>query len=415
MLVFKFGGASVKEPEGVKNLVKILEHFEENNILVVVSAMGKTTNALEEVVKSSFFKKDDLEAKIEVVRKYHADLISGLFKNLEPILHFLDEKINEIRLKIENYIGEKFDEFYDQIVSFGEILSTKIIAYYFEEIGLTHKWLDSRKYIKTDSTFREGKVNWDATKSSIELIDQDFQLYITQGFLGGTSDGKTTTLGREGSDYSASIFAHCLGAESVTIWKDVPGVLSADPRLFENPGKYEQLSYQEAIEMTYYGATVIHPKTIKPLQNSAIPLFVKPFLNPSDSGTVVDERPFTQTDLPSVIVKKNQVLISISTLDFSFVTEANISNIFEIIARHNLKCNLSQNSAMSYTVCLDFDDMKFDELKTDLQKRFKILYNTDLELITVRHYQSDTLKNLTKDRKIFVEQLSRNTAQVVVR
>lgn len=415
MLVFKFGGASVKDPEGVKNLVKILEHFDGNNILVVVSAMGKTTNALEEVVKSAFFSKEDVNQKIEIVKSYHQNLILGLFENPENVLNFLGDKIAEINAKIESYSGEKYDEFYDQIVSFGEMLSTKIIAFYFEEKDLEHKWLDSRKYIKTDSTFREGKVNWDATKSSIELIDQDFPLYITQGFLGGTSDGKTTTLGREGSDYSASIFAHCLGAESVTIWKDVPGVLSADPRLFENPGKYNQLSYQEAIEMTYYGATVIHPKTIKPLQNSGIPLFVKPFLHPSEPGTVVDERPFVQTDLPSIIVKKNQVLISISTLDFSFVTEANISNIFEIIARHNLKCNLSQNSAMSYTVCLDFDEMKFDDLKADLQKRFKILYNTDLELITVRHYQFDTLKKLTKVRKVFVEQLSRNTAQVVVR
>jgi aspartate kinase len=342
-------------------------------------------------------------------------LISGLFKNPETALSFLDEKIIEIWTKIENYSGEKFDEFYDQIVSFGEIMSTKIISYYLQEINILHKWLDAKKYIKTDSNFREGKVNWDATKSSIEFIDQDFLLYITQGFIGGTSDGKATTLGREGSDYTASIFAHCLDAESVTIWKDVPGVLSADPRLFDDPGKYDHLSYQEAIEMTYYGATVIHPKTIKPLQNSAIPLFVKPFLHPDEPGTVIDEKPFTQTNLPSVIVKKNQVLISISTLDFSFVSEANISDIFEIIAKHNLKCNLSQNSAMSYTVCLDFDEMKFDDLRADLQKRFKILYNTELELITVRHYQSDTMKKLTESRKVFVEQVSRNTAQVVVR
>ncbi len=310
---------------------------------------------------------------------------------------------------------QKYDEVYDQIISKGELLSTTIISYYLSSEGVVNKWLDARKYIKTDATFREAKINWEATKSSIDLLDADTILFITQGFIGGTADGKTTTLGREGSDYSASIFAHCLKAESVTIWKDVPGVLSADPRLFSEYQKFEQLSYTEAVEMTYYGATVIHPKTIKPLQNSGIPLYVKPFLSPNEAGTVINSEDFKQKEVSAIIVKKNQLLISISTKDFSFISELNISHIYEIFAQLNLKCNVSQNSALSFTVCLDFDEIKFEELIKVLEVSFKVRYNQDLTLYTIRHFTDEVLAKILLGKTVILEQLSRSTAQIVVK
>ena len=291
MLVFKFGGASVKDFEGVMNLKSIIQLYENQVILVVVSAMGKMTNALEEVVKL-FYKKEEYTANILEIENYHQALIDALFQDKTEITTSLKTHMQMINDYLESIDKQKYDEIYDQIISHGELLSTLIISNYLNQEGIKNRWLDARKYIKTDSTFREAKVNWDATLSSLDLLEPNANLFITQGFIGGTSDNKTTTLGREGSDYSASILAHCLNAESVTIWKDVPGVLSADPRLFTEYQKFDQLSYSEAVEMTYYGATVIHPKTIKPLQNSNIPLFVKPFLHPEEAGTVINDGEF---------------------------------------------------------------------------------------------------------------------------
>jgi aspartate kinase len=414
MLVFKFGGASVKDIEGVKNLKNIIQLYENETIIVVVSAMGKMTNALEEVVKL-FYKKEEYTAKIQEIENYHQTLINGLILDKTDITISLNTHMQMINDCLESIDKQKYDEIYDQIISHGELLSTLIISNYLNQEGIKNRWLDARKYIKTDSTFREAKVNWDATQSSLDLLEPNANLFITQGFIGGTSDNKTTTLGREGSDYSASILAHCLNVESVTIWKDVPGVLSADPRLFTEYQKFDQLPYSEAVEMTYYGATVIHPKTIKPLQNSNIPLFVKPFLHPDEAGTVINDGEFLQKNIPAIIVKKNQLLISISTKDFSFISEINISHIYEIFAKLNLKCNVSQNSALSFTACLDFDDMKFEELIKSLETSFKVRYNENVTLYTIRHYDSNMLQKILEGKTVILEQLSRSTAQIVVK
>ncbi len=415
MLIFKFGGASVKDSEGVKNIKNILSTYKNKRLLVVVSAMGKTTNALEEVVKSFYFKKGNCDQKLQEIEKFHQSIIDLLFDEQVEISNQLQRIIQKIKSYLKNIEQQKYDEIYDEVISNGELLSTLIISYYLNAIGINNKWLDARKYVKTDSNFREAKVNWEATKSSIDLLDENINLFVTQGFIGGTSDGKTTTLGREGSDYTASIFASCLKAESVTIWKDVPGVLSADPRLFSEYQKFNQLSYAEAVEMTYYGATVIHPKTIKPLQNSNIPLFVKPFLSPMEEGTIINGEEFKQKNIPAIIVKKNQTLISISSKDFSFISELNISQIYTIFARLNIKCNVSQNSALSFTVCIDFEEMKFEELIKNLKFSFHVKYNENLTLYTIRHYKLDLLSKLLKGKIVILEQLSRNTAQIVVK
>ncbi len=414
MLVFKFGGASVKDVQGVKNLKSIIQLYQNQTILVVVSAMGKITNALEEVVKL-FYKKEEYAPKLKEIEEYHQTLINGLFVDKTEITVSLKKHVQRINDYLKSVDGQKYDEIYDQVISNGEMISTLIISTYLNQEGVGNRWLDARKYLKTDATFREAKVNWEATQSSIDLLEQNVNLFITQGFIGGTSDNKTTTLGREGSDYTASIFAHCLKAESVTIWKDVPGVLSADPRLFSEYQKFDQLSYTEAVEMTYYGATVIHPKTIKPLQNSNIPLYVKPFLQPQEAGTVINSSEFLQKNISAIIVKKNQLLISIATKDFSFISELNISHIYEIFAKLNLKCNVSQNSALSFTVCLDFDDMKFEELIKSLETSFKVRYNENVTLYTIRHYDNNILQKILEGKTVILEQLSRSTAQIVVK
>jgi aspartate kinase len=414
MLVFKFGGASVRDVEGVVNLKRIVQLYENQTILVVVSAMGKMTNALEEVVRL-FYKKEEYAPNLKEIEDYHQALINGLFIDKAEITASLEKHVQRIIDYLKSVDGQKYDEIYDQVISNGELISTLIISTYLSQEGISNRWLGARKYLKTDTTFREAKVNWDATQSSIDLLEQNVNLFVTQGFIGGTSDNKTTTLGREGSDYTASIFAHCLKAESVTIWKDVPGVLSADPRIFSEYQKFDQLSYTEAVEMTYYGATVIHPKTIKPLQNSNIPLYVKPFLHPEEAGTVINSGEFLQKNISAIIVKKNQLLISISTKDFSFISELNISHIYEVFAKLNLKCNVSQNSALSFTVCLDFDDMKFAELIKTLETSFKVRYNENVTLYTIRHYDSDVLQKILDGKTVILEQLSRSTAQIVVK
>jgi aspartate kinase len=414
MLVFKFGGASVRDVEGVVNLKRIVQLYENQTILVVVSAMGKMTNALEEVVRL-FYKKEEYTPNLKEIEDYHQALINGLFIDKAEIMASLEEHVQRIIDYLKSVDGQNYDEIYDQVISNGELISTLIISTYLSQEGISNRWLDARKYLKTDTTFREAKVNWDATQSSIDLLEQNVNLFVTQGFIGGTSDNKTTTLGREGSDYTASIFAHCLKAESVTIWKDVPGVLSADPRLFSEYQKFDQLSYTEAVEMTYYGATVIHPKTIKPLQNSNIPLYVKPFLHPEEAGTVINSGEFLQKNISAIIVKKNQLLISISTKDFSFISELNISHIYEVFAKLNLKCNVSQNSALSFTVCLDFDDMKFGELIKTLETSFKVRYNENVTLYTIRHYDSHVLQKILDGKTVILEQLSRSTVQIVVK
>lgn len=419
MEVYKFGGASVKDAQGVINLAKIISLNREKQLFIVVSAMGKTTNALELLTEAYFDGQNSTHQLFEEVRRYHEEILGGLFEDdTHPVFDEVANTFIEIEWMLEDEPHPDYNFNYDQIVSVGELLSTRIVNAYLNLKGLKSQWLDARSFIHTDNSYREGVVNWDKTCTSVksrlpQLLKNQF--IVTQGFIGGTSENFTTTLGREGSDYSAAIFASCLKAESLTIWKDVPGVLNADPKLFPDTRKYPELPYSEALEMAYYGATVIHPKTIKPLQNQNIPLFVKPFLRPEEGGTVINESANVCTDFPSVIVKQNQVLASLSIKDFSFITEDHLSEIFKAFAQLNIKINMMQNSALSFSVCFDWNEPQFEALTGILGEGIKIKYNQNLQLITVRHHTKETIDKLSAGRTIMMEQLSRNTAQLVLK
>lgn len=417
--VFKFGGASVKDAQGIKNLARIVELNRGKKLLMVISAMGKTTNALEQLTHAYVHGADNLYAIYEDIRSYHQNILLELFEDDQlPIFDEIANTFIEIDWMLEDEPHPDYDFNYDQIVSVGELVSSKIVSAYLNFCGLKTQWIDARSYIQTDNNYREGHVNWEKSCATIqnklpEILEHQF--ILTQGFIGGTSENFSTTLGREGSDYSAAIFASCLKAESVTIWKDVPGVLNADPKLFTNTRKYHELPYSEALEMTYYGATIIHPKTIKPLQNANIPLLVKPFLAPEEAGTRINTYALVSTEHPAIIVKKNQVLASISAKDFSFITEDHLSEIFKVFADIRVKMNMMQISALSFSVCFDHDDQKFSKLLSHLQESFKVKYNTDLELITIRYFKRETIQELSENKTVLLEQLSRNTAQLVLK
>lgn len=418
MQVFKFGGASVKDAAGIINLSEIVRKHQHEQLLIVVSAMGKTTNALEKLTRAYVDQSDTMHGIFDEIKQYHYDILTRLFDVRHPIFDTVENTFVEIEWIIEDEPHDDYDFIYDQIVSIGEMVSTHIVNAYLNKSGVKSTWLDVRGYIHTDNTYREGVVAWDKTCKSIQqdipgLLNKG--VVVTQGFLGGTSENFTTTLGREGSDYTASIFAACLQAASVTIWKDVPGVLNADPKLFNDTIKYDELSYAEAIEMTYYGASVIHPKTIKPLQNAGIPLLVKPFLHPDEPGTIIRETEFITFNTPVIIVKQSQVLLSLTTIDHSFITENHIAGIFTQCAQHHIKVNLMQNSAMSFTLCFDHDELRFDKLLNSFKNIFKIKYNTGLSLLTVRHYKPETVKQLAQNKTILLEQSNRTTTQMVVK
>jgi aspartate kinase len=418
MLVFKFGGASVKDADGLVNLANVVKKYAGNQLLVVVSAMGKTTNALEKLTKAYIGQSDETETVFDEIKAYHYGIINELFDRSDPAFDEVANTFVEIDWIMEEDPHDNHDFIYDQIVSIGELVSTRIVAAYLNKNGLTSQWVDARGYIHTDNTYREGIVEWDKTCASINkgipgLLQKG--IVVTQGFLGGTSENFTTTLGREGSDYTASIFAACLGAESVTTWKDVPGVLNADPKFFKDTVKFDELSYTEAIEMTYYGATVIHPKTIKPLQNGKIPLLVKPFNDPGAAGTVIKEDGINTFSKPVIIIKQNQVLLSISAKDYSFISETHLSEVFGLFAQDRVKVNMMQTSALSFTVCIDFNEAWFGKLLNALRSEFNVKYNDGLTLVTMRHYTTGSLKELTDGKTILLEQISRNTLQMVVR
>lgn len=418
MLVFKFGGASVKDAAGVVNLAHVVSKFSGEQLLIVVSAMGKTTNALEALTRAYINGDKNAASVFEEVKQYHYNILSQLFDAADLVFDEVANTFLEIDWILEEDPHDDPDFIYDQIVSIGELVSTRIVAAYLNKTGLTTQWLDVRGYIHTDNTYREGTVLWDKTRESINkgipsLLGKS--IVVTQGFLGGTSENFTTTLGREGSDYTASIFAACLGAESVTTWKDVPGVLNADPKFFEDTVKFDTLSYTEAIEMTYYGATVIHPKTIKPLQNANIPLLVKPFNDPDAPGTVISDNVTPVFAKPVIILKQNQVLLSLSTKDYSFITEDHLSDIFGHFASAHIKINTMQTSALSFSFCIDHKEDSFQKLITKLSDTYKVRFNTGLTLITVRHYADDTIKQLSAGKTVLLEQVSRNTAQVVLK
>ncbi|HRH67782.1 MAG TPA: aspartate kinase [Bacteroidia bacterium] len=420
MKIFKFGGASVKDAESVKNVASILSQYKKEQLIVVISAMGKMTNALEKVVHAYYNQDPQLPACIDEVRLFHFNIVDLLgFPKNHQLRNDLENCFVEIEWATEEPPAKGYGFSYDQIVSQGELMSTKIISAYLVEFGIANAWLDVRDVIQTDNTYREAKVNWELSeqliKTRIAQLHENNNIILTQGFIGATSENFTTTLGREGSDYTAAIFSYCLDAKEMIVWKDVPGVLSADPRYSQDSVKLDQVSYHDAIELTYYGATVIHPKTIKPLENKHIPLRVCSFNSPKEKGTSIGNYQATKPLVPCFIYKPSQLLISISAKDFSFIAEESLHKIFGVFAGLKIKINLMQNSAISFSVCVDHDPFKIPELILELQKDFRVLYNEDLMLVTVRHYYPSTIEQLTKGKKVLLEQRSRQTAQVVLK
>ena len=420
MKVFKFGGASVNSADAVKNVVTIVNNYIDDNLLIVISAMGKTTNALEQLT-DAYYNNDAYSFIYNNIKDYHHNIINELFaEDKSIILNDINTLFKSLDKKLNLKPTTNYDYEYDQIVVYGELLSTKIIHHYLKTTGVWNIWFDARKVIITDNTFKEAKVNWELTTDEIDFSiaskykDNENRIIITQGFIGGTLNGISTTLGREGSDYTASIFAYCLNAEEVIIWKDVPGVLNADPKYFEDTHKLDSISYREAIELAYYGASIIHPKTIKPLQNKNIPLRVKSFINPDESGTIISDIDHADGLMPSFIFKKNQTLVSISPRDFSFIAEDNLSDIFRTIADTGIKINLMQNSAISFSICIDENKKRLDRLIESLKKDYQVKYNQELELITIRHYDQQTIDKIVGNRRIYVEQKNRLTAQLIV-
>jgi aspartate kinase len=416
MRIFKFGGASVKDAEGIKNVVSVLEKVGHEDTLLVISAMGKSTNALEVVIKNYFEKSNELHASLQEVRKYHNQILMDLFDDEEhDVFYTVNSHFADLEYFIRSNKSPNYNFVYDQVVSFGEIVSTTIVSYYFNHVGLKNNWVDVRNFIKTDNNYRDAEVDWTKTQQLISKGIKKKSLNITQGFLGSDENNFTTTLGREGSDYTAAIFAYCLGSECVTIWKDVPGVMNADPRFFENAVLLNQISYREAIELAFYGASVIHPKTLQPLQRKEIPLFVKSFINPLLPGTSVSKGADLEPQTPCFIVKKEQLLISLSSIDFSFIMEENISEIFALFHQYKIKVSLIQNSAISFSVCVEDKFGNFGELKTILSKKFKVAYNEDVSLYTIRHFDEKAAQIIEKGKNVLVKQISRETMQLVTK
>ncbi len=421
MLVFKFGGASVKNAEAIQNVSKILSLYATNKRLVVISAMGKTTNALEEIVKALWEKNvSSYKYLVEETYNFHLNILNKLFKEQHYAVHQEVESVFDfLRNKIDQPVSDNFDFEYDQIVSLGEILSTLIVDAYLREEGHLSIWADARKLIRTDHQYRDSNVDWTKTQ---ELINERLiplyksaKLVVTQGFIGHTSEGLTTTLGREGSDYSAGILAYCTNAKSVTIWKDVPGMLNADPKWFEDTIKLEQISFKEAIELAYYGASVIHPKTIKPLQNKQISLYVKSFIDPTAAGTVIQSSMDYDHLIPSFIFKLDQVLFSITPKDFSFIVEENLSDIFETLSKSGIKINLMQNSALSFSFAVDQNKINIDHVLTLFKDKYEVKFNANLELITIRHYDEATITKMIHNKTVLIEQKTRQTVRFLAR
>ncbi len=419
MKVFKFGGASVKDSNSIKNVVEILKRYDDVEKILVLSAMGKTTNALEKVLDDYFSGNfHDALDKLNGIKSYHYEIVDQLFPQSNPV----NEELSGCFEKIENLFSvepnKSYDQHYDEIVSMGEIIATKILSWYLTLSGMGAKWVDVREIIITDSNFREAKVNWPQTLNNVKskLLPQveASSIIITQGFIGSSQSGETTTLGREGSDFTGAILAYCTNAESLTIWKDVPGLLNADPKFFKETIKIESLSFGETVELAYYGASIIHPKTIKPLQNKNIPLHVKSFLSPDEPGSTISSDFSNDKKVPSYIFKQEQVLISIAPRDYSFMDENNLSTIFKSLANNKMKVNMMQNSAISFSVCTDFNHRKLENFMADVKPHFSVKYNTGLHLLTIRNYNRDIINQIVGNKNVLLEQKSRSTVQMVV-
>ena len=416
MQILKFGGASVKDADGVRNLEKVLNVVGTQKILIVISAMGKTTNAMENVIDHYFNSKHELQSSIQEVKKYHNGILLDLFEN----------ESHEVFKVVSKLFQELFDFFsrnkspdysfvYDQTIGFGELVSTTIVSHYLNHKGIKNNWLDVRELIKTDNYYRDAKVQWEATQSKISTAVDGNTLYITQGFLGSDANNFTTTLGREGSDYTAAIFAYCLNAKRVTIWKDVPGVLNADPRYFENATLLHTLSYEEAIELSYYGASVIHPKTLQPLQRKEIPLFVKSFLNPKNEGTKVGKALELSPKVPCYILRSDQILISVSSLDFSYIVEENISHIFKLLHLHKMKVRSIQNSAISFSVCVENKYDHLEPLVLQLKAKYDVKVDLGVKLYTIRHYNTAAITEIEKNKTVLMKQITPETVQIITK
>lgn len=416
MRVFKFGGASVKDAAGIKNVQHVLKTVGYEDVLLVVSAMGKTTNALELVIKHYFDKSAELNAAVQEVKKYHNQILLDLFEDENnAVFAAVSAQFADLEYFLAHNKSPNYNFVYDQVVSYGELISTTILSHYMNFMGMATQWLDVRNFVKTDANYRDAEVDWELTQANISKNVKRKTLNITQGFLGSDPNNFTTTLGREGSDYTAAIFAYCLNAESVTIWKDVPGVMNADPRYFENASLLNQISYREAIELAFYGATVIHPKTLQPLQKKEIPLYVKSFINPLLQGTSVSKGVDLEPYLPCFIVKRNQLLISLSSIDFSFIMEENISEIFALFHQFKIKVNLIQNSAISFSVCVEDKFNNFAALNAILSKKFKVDFEENVTLYTIRHFNDGAAQTVEANKTVLLKQVSRETMQVVTK
>jgi aspartate kinase len=417
MLVFKFGGASVKDADSVRNIVGILKEHD-GNFIVVISAMGKTTNNLERIIDHFVAQhKAELAAEVKILQDYHYEIVNDLFNDKNhPVYADIESTMTDLDRELSKQPSLSFDHDYDQIICFGELLSTKIIAHYLQSQKIKAEWKDVRYSVKTSNVYREARVNWDTTR---ELVPKHFQcgknrILITQGFLGSTIDNITTTLGREGSDYTGAILAHVLKAKKLVIWKDVPGVLNADPKWFDDTVLLDMLSYRDAIELAYYGASVIHPKTIKPLQNKNINLHVKSFKNPEAPGTVISNIDYEKL-VPSFIFKMDQVLIRILPKDFSFIAEDHLQSIFGILSDNRVKINLMQNSALKFMICVNNDKRKIPAIVEQLEEDFKVSYETGLELITIRYFDESTIERVMINKELIVEHRDEKNIQLVVR
>ena len=417
MKVFKFGGASVKDAAGVRNVANVLKHFALDDLLIVVSAMGKTTNALEEVVWG-YCDGRDVKEKVEALRRYHSAVLAEVAPDdvaagAELVLHF-----DRLNMLLRGTPSGNIDRDYDQIVSFGEVWSTLVVSAHLKHAGIMNTWTDARTIVRTDDSYRSARIDWATSELRASTLLGEVagspKRIVTQGFIGATKDGHTTTLGREGSDFSAAIFAYLLDAESVTIWKDVPGMFNADPKLFPDTKLLSHISYREAIELSYFGASVIHPRTLQPLQKKHIPLYVRSFVELEAPGSTIDDRSENDSLIPSFIVKPRQLLISITPRDLSFIVEENLSGIFKLFADKNVRIDLMQNSALAFSVVVD-DSPRSHELIGDLQKDYEVRYNDGCELVTVRHFDEATLAKLTGGKEVLIEQRSRNTARFVLK
>src|SRR5690554_6163530 len=415
MKIFKFGGASTRDPKNIKNVLSVINQTAEKDLVIVISAMGKMTNALE-IVVNDYFESGKVDTSLTSVYDFHLNIVKELFPdNSHSIYSELEAIFDKIRSFLNSNKSRNHAFVYDQVVSYGEMISSKILSNYFSDCNLQNTWLDARQCIKTDDNFRDAKVDWEITQQRISEKVRRSGITVTQGFLGSeTTNNFTTTLGREGSDYTAAIFAYCLNAENVTIWKDVPGVLNADPRYFAHTQLLNKISYREAIELAFYGASVIHPKILQPLQRKEIPLYVKSFLSPLENGTCVGKGVVLEPHISCFILKKNLILISLSSLDFGFMMENHIGDVFKLLHEHKMKMELIQNSAISFSVCISDKFGNLEALLKKLNKNFSVVWNEDVTLYTIRHFDPSEIKALRKKKHVLLKQETQETVQLVI-